>query len=78
MMFSATGIVETLILLATTFKNDGNGVFGENKQNLQRTSEDCIKRADESFTNFTATFQGDYSRIKRNIEELKNEYVSAC
>lgn len=78
MMFPATGIIETLILLATTFKNDGNVAFGENVQNRQRIDKQCEMKVDKDFTMFVATFKGNYSRIKRNIEELRNQYVSVC
>ena len=78
MMFPATGIIETLILLATTFKNDGNVAFGENTQNRQRRDKHCETKVDKDFTMFVATFKGNYSRIKRNIEELRNQYVSVC
>lgn len=78
MMFPATGIIETLILLATTFKNDGNVAFGENTQNRQRIDKQCETKVDKDFTMFVATFKDNYSRIKRNIEELRNQYVSVC
>ena len=78
MMFPATGIIETLILLATTFKNDGNVAFGETTQSPQRIDKQCEMKVDKDFTMFVATFKGNYSRIKQNIEELRNQYVSVC
>ena len=78
MMFPATGIIATLILLATTFKNDGNVAFGENVQNRQRIDKQCEMKVDKDFTKFFATFKGNYSRIEQNIEELRNQYVSVC
>lgn len=78
MMFPATGIIETLILLATTFKNDGHVAFGKNVQNRQRIDKQCEMKVDKDFTKFVATFKGNYSRIEQNIEELRNQYVSVC
>ena len=78
MMFPATGIIETLILLATTFKNDGHVAFGKNVQNRQRIVKQCEMKVHKDFTKFVDTFKGNYSRIERNIEELRNQYVSVC
>ena len=78
MMIPSTGIIETLILLVTTFKNDGIGAFGEKIQNRQKKIEQCKMRVDDTFTKFVATFKGNYAKINGDIKKLKKAYVSAC
>ena len=60
------------------FQKRRNVAFGETTQSPQRIDKQCEMKVDKDFTMFVATFKGNYSRIKRNIEELRNQYVSVC
>ena len=77
MMIPSTGIIETLILLVTTFKNDGIGAFGEKIQNRQKKIEQCKMRVDDTFTKFVATFKGNYAQNKWRYKETE-ESICKC
>ena len=78
MILPTTGILPIVILVATTFKNDRNGAFGENRQNIKTMSHQCQMRVDETFTKFVAILKGNFSRIYGNINEPMETSVSAC
>ena len=44
----------------------------------QKTDQECKKQVDENFKFFVNNFQSHWKKRRNNIEQLMEDYVSAC